>query len=137
MLFKKNNFLTPEIERKLEIIYLESESIQIELSTFLHPITILKHNEWFKGAYKEIYTNKQNEENIKKYIKSSYFLFKMNEKNNIIPKSEEKYYQIIYQLVELKLEMLFEIYEILHQNNGEDNSISIKDKNKKNRSIIS
>ena len=129
--YKKNDYLSQDIERKLEIIYLESESIQIELSTFLHPITILKHNEWFKGAFKEIYSNKPNEENIKKYIKSSYWLFNINEKKIDIPKLEEKYYEIIYQLAELKLGMLIDLYEIFHQNNGEDNSISIKDKSKR------
>ena len=130
--YKNNEYLNEDLEKRLEILYLESESIQIELSNFLHPITLLKHNEWFKGVYKEINANKQNEENIKNLIKSSYSIFNLNEKNIEIPKLEKSYYEIIYQLAELKLEILFEIYDILHQNNGEDNSVSnLKEKNKR------
>ena len=129
--YKKNDFLSEEIEKKLEVLYLESESIQIELSTFLHPITILKHNEWFKSVYKEKYANKQNEENIKDLIKSSYWIFNINEKNICIPKLEESYYEIIYQHVELNMEILLELFKIFQRNDIEDNSISVKDKNKR------
>ena len=129
--YKKNDVLSEEIEKKLEVLYLESESIQIELSTFLHPITILKHNEWFKGVYKEKYSNKQNEGNIKDLIKSSYWIFNINEKNICIPKLEESYYEIIYQHVELNMEILLELFEIFQKDDIEDNSISVKDKNKR------
>ena len=112
--YKKNDFLSEELEKRLEVIYLESEAIQIELSTFLHPIIILKQNEWFKNVYKEIKSNKHNEENVKNYIKLSYSIFNLNDKNHIIiPKLEENYYKRIYQLAELKLEILFGIYEIM------------------------
>ena len=131
--YKKTDiyYLNEEIERKLEVLYLESESLQIELSNFLHPITILKHNEWFKNVYKELCANKQNEENIKNLIKSSYWIFNLNEKNIDIPKLEKRYYEIIYQLAELKIEILFDIFKKFHQNDAEDNSISIKEKNKR------
>lgn len=115
----------------MEVLYLESESIQIEISAFLHPITILKHNEWFKSVYKEKYANKQNEENIKDLIKSSYWIFNINEKNICIPKLEESYYEIIYQHVELNMEILLELFKIFQRNDIEDNSISVKDKNKR------
>ena len=131
--YQKTNiyYLNEKIEKKLEVLYLESESLQIELSNFLHPITILKHNEWFKNVYRELYATKQNEESIKNLIKSSYWIFNLNEKNIDIPKLEKRYYEIIYQLAELKIEILSDIYKKFHQNEGEDNSISIKDKNKK------
>ena len=129
--YKKNDYLNQNLEKKLEVLYLESESIQIELSNFLHPITILKHNEWFKSVSKEINANKQNEENVKNLIKSSYWIFNINDKNNGIPKLEKNYYEIIYQSAELKLDILLEIFEIFRQNNGEDNSFSVKEKNKR------
>ena len=129
--FKKNEFLNEEYEKKLEILYLESESIQIELSNFLHPINILKHNEWFKNVNKEIRSNKPDEENIKNLIKSCYWVFGLNEKNIVIPKYEKNYYERIIQLAELKLEILLEMYEIFRQNNNEDNSSNIKEKNKR------
>ena len=130
---KKNvDCLNEELEKKLEIIYLESEAIQIELNTFLHPIIFLKHNEWFKGVNKELNSNKNNEENIKNYIKNSYFIFNLNVKNYITkPKLEENYYNRIYQLADYKLNILFDVYNIIHQNDGEDNSISTKEKNKR------
>ena len=127
---KNNNYLDSDTERHLEILYLESEAIQINLSTFYHVINILKHNEWFKNVNKELYSNRKNEENIKKLIKSAYWVFNLNEKNHDFPKMEEKYYEIIYQLAELKLGILFEMYDIFKQNGG-DNSPNIKDKIKK------
>ena len=129
--FKKNEFLSEEYEKKLEILYLESESIQIELSNFLHPINILKHNEWFKNVNKEIKSNKPDEENIKNLIKNCYWVFGLHEKNIAIPKLEKNYYERIIQLAELKLEILLEMYEIFRQNNNEDNSSNIKEKNKR------
>ena len=129
--FKKNKFLNEDYEKKLEILYLESESIQIELSNFLHPITILKHNEWFKSVDKEIKSIKQDEENIKNLIISCYWIFNIYEKNIVIPKLEKPYYETIIQLAELKLEVLLDIYKILRQNNNEDNSSNIKEKNKR------
>ena len=128
---QKNEFLGEELQKQLEVLYLESESIQIELSTFLHPITILKHNEWFKDVYKEIHSNKHNVENIKKLIKSSYWTFNLYDKNLSIPKSEEAYYEIVYQLAELKLDILVGMYNVYQQNDIEDNSISNKDKIKR------
>ena len=127
---QKNEFLSEEIEKKLEVLYLESESIQIELSTFLHPIIILKHNEWLKEVYKETHSNKYNFENIKKLIKSSYWIFNLNDKNFSIPKLEEAYYEVVYQLAELKLDILVDLYYQI-QKNDEDNSISIKEKTKR------
>lgn len=92
----------------------------------------MKHNEWFKGVNKELNSNKNNEENIKNYIKNSYFIFNLNVKNYIAkPKLEENYYNRIYQLADYKLNILFDVYNIIHQNDGEDNSISTKDKNKR------
>ena len=130
-IYKKNNFLDKETENQLEKLYLESEAIQVSLSSFLHVINILKHNEWFKGVNKEISANRINEERIKSYIKSAYWIFNIYEKNYDIPKIGDNYCEIVYQLAELKLGILYEMYEIYRQNGGEDNSSSIKDKNKK------
>ena len=128
---QKNEFLSEDLEKQLEVLYLESESIQIELSTFLHPITILKHNDWFKDVYKETHSNKHNVENIKKLIKTSYWTFNLYDKNLSIPKSEEAYYDIVYQLAELKLDILVGMYNLIQQYDIEDNSISNKDKIKR------
>ena len=130
-IYKKNNFLDLETERNLEILYLESEAIQLNLSTFSHVINILKHNKWFKDVNKELISNKQNEENITKLLKSAYRIFNINEKNIEIPKLENEYYEIIYQMLEMKIGILEEIYFILKQSGGRENSPLIKDKNKK------
>ena len=132
-IYKKNNFLDKETENDLEILYFESEAIQISLSSFSHVINILKHNEWFKEVNKELISNRKNEENIKKLIKSAYWIFNINEKNIDIPKMEENYYDIVYQLAELKIDLLIEIYYIFKQNGSGDNSPNVKDKNKKNK----
>ena len=130
-IFKKNNFLDEDTEKNLEILYLESEAIQISLSTFSHVINILKHNEWFKKVNNELNANKNNLENINNLIKQAYWIFNLNEKSVDIPKMEDNYYEIIYQLAELKLGVLFDMREIFLQNGGGDNSPSVKDKNKK------
>ena len=130
-ILKKNHFLDEDMEKNLENLYLESEAIQISLSTFSHVINILKHNEWFKKVNNELYSNKKNLENINNLIKQAYWIFNLNEKSIDIPKMEDNYYEIIYQLAELKLGVLFDMREIFHQNGGGDNSPSVKDKNKK------
>ena len=130
-IYRTNNFLDKVTERSLEILYLESEAIQISLSTFSHVINILKHNEWFKDVNKELNSNRKSEENIQKLIKSAYWVFGLNDKNLEIPKMEDRYYNIIYQSAESKLEILFGLYAILKQNGGGDNSPNIKEKNKK------
>ena len=130
-IYKTNDFLDSETERNLEILYLESEAIQLNLSSFSHVINILKHNKWFKDVNKELSSNKQNEENISKLLKSAYWIFNINEKNFEIPKMENNYYEIIYQMLEMKIGILEEIYYIFKQNGGKDNSPLTKDKNKK------
>ena len=128
---KNNNYLDENTENQLEILYLESEAIQITLSNFSHVITILKHNEWFKKVNKELSSNKNNLENIGNLIKQAYWIFNMNEKSFDRIMIEENYNNIVYQLAELKLGMLFELYEIYHPNTAGDISPSIKEKNKK------
>ena len=128
---KNNNYLDENTENQLEILYLESEAIQITLSNFSHVITILKHNEWFKKVNKELTSNKNNLENIGNLIKQAYWIFNMNEKSFDRIMIEENYNNIVYQLAELKLGMLFELYEIYHPNTTGDISPSIKEKNKK------
>ena len=128
---KNNNFLDKNTENQLEILYLESEAIQITLSNFSHVITILKHNEWFKKVNKELCSNRKSAENIGNLIKQAYWVFNLNEKSFDRIKMEENYNNIVYQLAELKLGMLFDLYEIFHPNNGGDISPSIKEKNKK------
>ena len=130
---KNNNFLDKDTENELAALYLESEAIQISLSTFSHVINILKHNEWFKDVNKELNSYRKNEENIKHLIKSAYWIFNINEKNFEFPKMEENYYEIVYQLAELKIDALTELYYIFKRNGGGDNSPNIKDKNKKNK----
>ena len=127
---KNNNYLDKDTENQLEILYLESEAIQVSLSNFSHVINILKHNEWFKKVNKELNSNRKNLENIGNLIKQAYWVFNMNEKIER-PKMEENYNNIVYQLAELKLGMLFELYEIYHPNITGDISPSIKEKNKK------
>ena len=58
-------------------------------------------------------------------------IFNMNEKSFDRIMIEENYNNIVYQLAELKLGMLFELYEIYHPNTAGDISPSIKEKNKK------
>jgi hypothetical protein len=130
---KNNNFLDKDTENELAALYLESEAIQISLSTFSHVINILKHNEWFKDVNKELNSYRKNEENIKHLIKSAYWIFNINEKNFEFPKMEENYYEIVYQLAELKIDALTELYYIFKRNGGGDNSPNIRDKNKKNK----
>ena len=66
---KNNNYLDKDTENQLEILYLESEAIQVSLSNFSHVINILKHNEWFKKVNKELNSNRKNLENIGNLIK--------------------------------------------------------------------
>ena len=129
---ENNKYLDSETEIDLKNLYLESESIQISLSSFSHVINILKHNDWLKKVNNEFNTNKKSEENIRNLIKSAYWIFNLYEyKSFEFPNMEKKYLENIYQLAEKNLGILLDLYEIYKPNGGGDNSPSVKDKNKK------
>ena len=110
----KNGILTEDLENKLGILYLESEAIQIELDIFFKPINILRYNEWFKDVNKVTNLSRQDENEVEKLLKKAYSLFKLEKDKHDVSQNEKKYYELIIQRAEMQIDILTQLYKILH-----------------------
>ena len=98
-------YLSEEFDKKLRILYLESEGFCVEIPYSYNTIIVLRQSDWFKEIHNLSFRN--NKKNEKKLLTNSYSLFNLEFKNQILD-IEKEYFKFVYEkgakiLSEIKL----------------------------------
>jgi hypothetical protein len=94
----KNDFLDNEYEKRINILFLESEGLCCEINLSFKLILLLKISDWFKEILRVLKNKKCSEKEKKKLINSSYYIFIGN---NLLEKyefeEENKLFKFLYE----------------------------------------
>ena len=91
-------FLNEEFDKKLRVLYLESEGFCVEIPSSYNTVVILRQSDWFKEINNLSIKNNKISKNEKKLLTNSYSLFDLEFKNQVLVLDIEKeYFKFIYE----------------------------------------
>jgi len=91
-------FLNEDFDKKLRVLYLESEGFCVEIPSSYNTVVILRQSDWFKEINNLSLKNNKISKNEKKLLTNSYSLFDLEFKNQVLVLDIEKeYFTFIYE----------------------------------------